>query len=148
MDIEDIIQVIVDGGDVQHMHMLSDILDDVLEEICKYDKEKYKQYELKLYKMAYGNTFTREMAEEIVSKMRPYAMKWSIEETQQIQSQYGINDISPADFFIVLNMAYNDYNNIFNENIEMYVRFVDDFVNDEDAKEDKVFNYFTQIVAD
>lgn len=145
MDIEDIIQRIVDSGNVEHMHMLSDILDDTLEEICKYDKDKYKQYELKLYKMAYGNTFTREMAEEIVYKMRPYGMKWSIEETQQIQSQYGINNISPADFFIVLNMAYNDYNDIFNENIEIYVRFVDDFVNDEDAKEDKVFTYFTTI---
>lgn len=145
MDIEDMVQRIVDSGNVEYMHILSDILDDTLEEICKYDKDKYKQYELKLYKMAYGNTFTREMAEEIVSKMRPYGMKWSIEETQQIQSQYGINNISPADFFIVLNMAYNDYNDIFNENIEMYVRFVDDFINDEDAKEDKTFIYFTTI---
>lgn len=145
MDIEDMVQRIVDSGNVEYMHTLSDILDDVLEEICKYDKDKYKQYELKLYKLAYGNTFTREMAEEIVSKMRPYGTKWSIEETKQIQSQYGMNDISPADFFIVLNMAYNDYNDIFNENIEMYVRFVDDFINDEDAKEDKTFIYFTTI---
>lgn len=145
MDIEDMVRRIVDSGNVEHMHMLSDILDDTLEEICKYDKDKYKQYELKLYKMAYGNTFTREMAEEIVSKMRPYGMKWSIEETQQIQSQYGINNISPADFFVVLNSAYNDYNDIFNENIEMYIRFVDDFINDEDAREDKTFIYFTTI---
>lgn len=145
MDIEDIIQTIIDNGDPQHMHMLSDILEDVMEDLQEYDEECYKKYEMKLYKMAYGNNLTRKMAEEIVSKMRPYAMKWSIEETQQIQSQYGISNINPVDFFVVVNSSFNDYHDIFNDNTEMYVRFTVDFINDEDAKKDKVFLYFTQI---
>lgn len=145
MDIEDIIQRIIDNGNIENMHTLSDILDDTLEELCKYDKEKYEKYKLDLYKMAYGTNLTREMAEKIVSKMKPYGKKWSLEETENLQTDYGIEDINPIDFFIVLNSAFNDYNDIFNNNIEMYVRFATDFINDEDAKESKVFLYFMNI---
>lgn len=140
MDIEDIIQTIIDNG-----NMLSDILEDVMEDLQEYDEECYKKYEMKLYKMAYGNNLTRKMAEEIVSKMRPYGQRWSIEETDELQRQYGISNINPVDFFVVVNSSFNDYHDIFNDNTEMYVRFTVDFINDEDAKKDKVFLYFTQI---
>ena len=46
-----------------------------------------------------------------------------------------------------MNSAYNDYRDLFNDNIEMYVRYSRDFILDEDAKNNKVFKYFTQIVA-
>ena len=145
MDIEDIIQRIVDNGDVEHMHILSDILEDVMEELKKYDKDCYEKYEMKLYKMAYGTNLTKSMAEKIVSKMRPYGEKWSIEQTEELQRQYGITNINSVDFYTVLNSAFNDYNDIFGDNIETYVRFTIDFINDEDAKKDKIFLYFTTI---
>ena len=145
MDIEDVIQKIVDNGSVEDMHKLSDILEDSLEMLEKYDKECYKKYEMDLYKMAYGSVLSEEMAQEIVSKMRPYRMRWSIEETQEVQNQFGLDNIRPVDFFVVMNQAYNDYKDLFNENIEMYARYANDFINDEDAKKDKIFLYFTQI---
>lgn len=145
MDIEEMIEQIVNTGSPEDMHLLSDMLEDTLEELCEYNEEKYKQYELKLYKIAYGNNFTKQKAEEVVSKMRPYGQRWSIEETEEIQRQYGMNNINLADFYIVINSAFNDYHDIFNDNIEMYVRFTSDFINDEDAKEDKTFRYFTTI---
>lgn len=145
MDIENIIQRIIDNGDIEHMHMLSDILEDVMEVVEKYDKECYKKYEMELYKMAYGNNLTREMAEKIVSNMRPYGQRWSLEESNEIQRQYGIDGINLIDFYTVLNSSFNDYRDIFNDNIEMYVKFTVDFINDEDAKEDKVFLYFLNI---
>lgn len=145
MDIEDIIQRVVDNGRVEDMHELSDILEDVLEMLEKYDEECYKKYEMKLYKMAYGSILSEKMAQEIVSKMRPYRMRWSIKETQEIQNQFGLDNIRPTDFFVVMNQAYNDYKDLFNENIEMYARYANDFINDEDAKSDKVFLYFTEI---
>ena len=86
-----------------------------------------------------------EQSKEIVSKMRPYRMRWSMEETQRIQDEYGLNNIRPTDFFVVINSAYNDYKDLFDENIEMYVRFANDFINDEDAKQDKVYIYYTTI---
>ena len=145
MDIENLIDKIVDNGDLESMKNLSEILEDLMEVIEQYDENCYKKYEMVLYKMAYGNMLNREMAENIVSKMKPYAMRWSIDETKQIQQQFGISDIRPIDFFVVINSAYNDYKNIFNEDIESYVKFAMDFINDEDAKNDKVFLYYTSI---
>lgn len=144
MDIEEIIEVIVDNGKVEDMHELSDILEDTIEILEEYYPEKYKKYEKKLYEMAYGCVLNEEMAREIVSKMKPYGERWSLEETDNIQRQYGLNFRKP-DFYVVINSAYNDYQDILKDDMEMYVRFVNDFINDEDAKQDKVYVYYTTI---
>lgn len=143
--IEDYIDKIARDGDIQEMIKLSKILEDTIDIVKDYEPEKYKKYEMCLYKMAYGDVLSRDMAEEIVSKMKPYRMKWSYEETTAIKNDYGYDDISPVDFFVVMNSAYNDYRAIFGEDIETYARFSELFINDEDAKEGKVFNYFTII---
>lgn len=145
MDIEEIIQAIVDNGRVEDMETLSDILEDTMLEIEKYDKECYDKYVMELYKMAYGNVLNKEMAEEIVSKMRPYGKRWSIEETKKLQEQYGIDNVRNSDFFVVMNSAYNDYRDLLDDNTEKYVKFTMDFIQDEDARPDKVFIYYTQI---
>ena len=146
MDIEEYIEIIVQNGKLEDMETLSELLEDTMEIIKDYDNECYKEMEMKLYKMANGNRLNRKMAEEIVNKMRPYGKRWSIEETRQMQEQRGISNISDVDFFIVINSAYNDYQNLFGDNIEDYVRFTMDFIQDEDAKQDKVFLYYTEIV--
>ena len=145
MDIKDYIEQIIKNGDVEHMENLSEILEDIMELLKKYDEEKYQKYKMYLYKMACGNVLNQDMAEEIVSKMRPYGMRWNLQETRDVQRQYGLDNINPIDFFVVINGAFNDYNDIFNDNIDLYVRFTNDFINDEDAKKDKVFTYFTTI---
>lgn len=73
-------------------------------------------------------------------------MRWSFEETKNLQRQRGINDIDEPSFYTVINSAYNDYKDLLGEDVENYVRFTIDFIKDEDAKEGKVFKYFTQIV--
>lgn len=144
MDIEEIIQVIVDNGRIEDMHELSDILEDTIEILQEYYPDKYKKYEIKLYEMAYGKVLNKKMAKEIVSKMRPYAEKWTMEETENIQREFGLN-FRDTDFYVVINSAYNDYNDIFRDDVEKYVRFASDFINDEDAKQDKVYLYYTII---
>ena len=146
MDIEEYIERIVDNGKIEDMQTLSDMLEDTMEIIKDYDKECYKEMEMKLYKMAYGNHLNKSMAEEIVHKMRPFGERFSFEETRNLQRQRGINDIDECEFYVVINSAYNDYKDLFNEDIESYIRFTIDFIKDEDAKEGKVFAYFTQIV--
>lgn len=152
MDIEDYIERIIDNGNVEDMHKLSEILEDVMELVQEYDTETYKKYEMCLYKMAYGSVLNREMAEEIVSKMRPYRMKWDLEETKRLQQQYGVDNINPIDFFVVLNSKYNDDKDTVerfaksqDEELEMYISLARDFIMDEDAKKDKVFIYYTTI---
>lgn len=145
MDIEEIIQKVVDNGRIEDMEKLSDMLEDTMEIIEKYDKECYDKYLMELYKMAYGDILNIDMAEEIVSKMKPYGKRWSIQETEKIQDQYGIDDIRSADFFVVLNSAYNDYRDLFEDDMQKYIKFTMDFIQDEDAKPGKVFLYFTTI---
>lgn len=152
MDIRDCIQKIAEDGDLKEMIKLSEILVDLMEIIKQYDEETYKKYEMHIYKMAYGTVLSRQMAEEIVSKMKPYGKRWSIEETKQIQEQYGIDDIRPIDFFVVMNSKFNDSRDTvekFSKNkedeLEMYICLSKDFIIDEDAKEGKVFYYFTTI---
>lgn len=146
MHIKKIIRQIVDNGNVDDMYKLTEVFEDVIDTLEEQGMQIYKDYEMQLYKMAYGNQLSQEMAEEIVEKMRPYGMRWNIEETQDLQNQYGLNHIKPADFYVVINSAYNDYRELFGEDIQMYVRYTDNFINDEDAKEGKVFNYFTTLV--
>ena len=71
-------------------------------------------------------------------------MRWSYEETRNLQRQRGINDIDDNEFFVVINSAYNDYKDLFGEDLESYIRFTIDFIKDEDAKEGKVFKYFVE----
>lgn len=142
MDIEKIIQRIVDNGSIEDMHTLSDILEEVMEIVKQYDERCYSEYAVELYKMAYGNHLNREVAEEIVQAMRPEGMRWSYDETRNLQNQRGLNNIPEADFFTVINSAYNDYKNLFGEDVESYIRFTVDFIEDEDAKPQKIINYF------
>ena len=144
MDIEKIIQRIVDNGRVDDMHELSDILEDVLEDLQTYNNDYYKKYLVDLYEMAYGCVLNEEMAKQIVSKMQPYGEKWTIGQTSKIQQEYGLN-FRDTDFYVVMNSAYNDFKDIFNDDIEMYVRYTNDFINDEDANKDKVYMYYTTI---
>lgn len=145
MDVEEYIEKIVKEGSIQEMEHLSDMLENLLEMIQEYDPACYKEYEMQLYKMAYGNKLNKEMAEEIVSKMMPYGKRWSFEETRKIQEQYGVQNIDSVDFFIVLNSAFNDYRDLFGDNLDSYIKFTIDFIQDEDAKDDKVFLYYITI---
>lgn len=103
MDIEEYIDRIVDNGKIEDMQTLSDMLEDTMEIIKDYDKDCYKEMEMKLYKMAYGNHLNKSMAEEIVHKMRPYGERFNFKEVEQMQRQRGINDIDPIEFYVVLN---------------------------------------------
>ena len=149
IDIRDCIEKIAQDGDINEMIKLTSILVDLMDMIKKYDEEAYKRYEMHIYKMAYGTVLNRQMAEEIVSNMKPYGKRWNIEETKQIQEEFGLDNIRPVDFFVVLNSRFNDNRDTIEkfaknkeEELDMYVCLAKDFIMDEDAKPDKVFNYF------
>lgn len=145
-EVKKMIQKIANDGNINEMEELSDILDEVICVIKDYDEKLYEKYKMELYRMAYGDVLNEEMAEKIVSKMKPYKMRWSLDETRDLQYQYGLENINDLDFFVVINSAFNDFRNLFEDNIDMYVKYTEDFINDEDAKEGKVFKYFTTIV--
>lgn len=72
INLEEMIEKIIDNGKLEDMQTLSELLEDTMEIIKDYDKDCYKDFEMKLYKMAYGNHLNKSMAQDIVNKMRPY----------------------------------------------------------------------------
>lgn len=145
MKIEECIEQIANNGKLEDMESLSNILEDTMKHLKNCNEEMYKKYEMELYKLAYGNILTREMAEDIVSKMQPYGKKWTFEDIKDVQMKYGADNLRTTDLFIVMNSAFNDYRDLFQDDTENYLRFAVDFIEDEDAKEDKVFLYYTII---
>lgn len=145
MEVKEYLKKIIEKGDRNDMEELSEIFDKAIYKVKDCDPEWYNKKCMKLYTMAYGKVLNEEMAEDIISKMEPYHMHWTLEQTRQVQTQNGLNNIRDIDFWIVLNSAYNDYHDIFEENIDMYVKYAKNFIMDEDGKEDKVFLYFTTI---
>ena len=118
--------------------MISSIID------CWEDEDK-KELENQLYEIAEGKVLNEEKAKTLISAMRPNGMKWSLDETTNVKNQFGYDDIRPVDFWIVMNSAYNDYYDLFKDNVEYYAKYAHGFIKDEDAVEDKVYYYFTMI---
>lgn len=152
MKIREYITKIGENRNIEDMQDLGDMLAEIIYEMKESHPELYHKYKLELYEMAYGKVLTKEMAEEIVSKMQPYREHWNYETTTAVKNQFGIKDISDVDFYVVMNKSYNDdYNTVekFAENddekLEMYISLTKDFVLDPDAKEGKVYTYFMVI---
>lgn len=145
MDIEQSIRQIVDDGNVDKMYELTELFEDAIDDMESFSEKCAKKYKMKLYILANGKVLNKELAEGIVKKMKPSGMRWTFEETRDIQDRYNLNHINPADFFVVMNSAFNDYRTLLGDNIDSYVQFTTDFIEDEDAVEGKVFTYFTTI---
>ena len=145
MKIKEYLERIIEKGDRKNMEELSDMLDKAIYKVKDCDPEWYEKKCMKLYTMAYGKVLNEEMAEDIISKMEPYHMHWTLEQTRQVQVQNGLNNIRDVDLWVVMNSAYSDYHDLFEDNLDMYVKYAKNFIMDEDGKEDKVFLYFTTI---
>lgn len=145
MNVKDYLIKIIERGKREDMEELSEIFDKAIYKVKDCDPDWYEKKCMKLYTMAYGKVLNEEMAKDIISKMEPYHMHWTLEQSKQIQAQNGLNNIRDIDFWITINSGYNDYHDLFDENIDMYVRYAKNFIMDKDGKEDKVFLYFTTI---
>ena len=54
--------------------------------------------------------------------MKPYGMKWTEEQTTEVMKAHGMS-LDPIEFWVVMNMAYNDYHKMFEEDVEKYANF-------------------------
>lgn len=145
MKVKEYIARIIANGNSRDMEELSDMLDKAIYKVKDCDQEWYDKKCMKLYTMAYGKVLNEEMARDIIMKMEPYHMHWSLEQTKEVQVQKGLNGIRSVDFWIVMNSAYNDFHDLFGDDLDMYVKYSKNFIIDADGKDDKVFLYYTTI---
>lgn len=137
------IEKIVENGKQEDMEKLSDMLVEIIYKMKELHYDLYKHYKMCLYEMAFGKVISDEMREEIVEKIGEH---WTLEQTEQVKNDYGYNDIPTNEFNLVMNMAYSDYKDIFEDNLDLYAKFSKAFIQDDDAKEGKVFIYFNEIL--
>jgi hypothetical protein len=126
------------------VHALAEVADMMLDTIKESEPEFYKHAESILYEAYYGKKLTHELAEKKIHCMKPYGMKWTEEQTTEVMHGHGLS-LDPVEFWIVMNMAYNDYHDMFEEDLEKYVEYAKLFIKDDDAEEGKVYTYFTKI---
>lgn len=123
---------------------LADVAEMLLDNIKESEPGFYAHAESVLYEAYYGKVLTKELAEKKIHCMKPYGMKWTEEQTTEVMRQHGFN-LDPVSFWYVMNMAYNDYHGMFDEDVEKYAMFSKMFIEDKDAKEGKVYTYAMKI---
>lgn len=138
------IQMIIDNGKPEDMEKLSDMLEEVIYYLKETNRAKYDKYKTKLMGMAYDYRFTEEFAKDIVDKMTKGEI-WDMNTVKAVMKNYNVNE-DYCEFYIVLNSLANDYGDIIStEDVETYIKMAKAFIDDPDAKEHKVWIYFTKI---
>ena len=130
---------IVELGKKEDMNCLGDMLIDLLYMLKETDYNKFKKYKNKIVGMAYNYTLDEELAYEIVEDMKPRGEYWDKETVISVVGNMpNINEI-----YVVMNSLANDYGNIIPlEDVDTYVKMTNAWINDPDAKPNKVWHYF------
>ena len=140
------IEKIGENKNIEDMYKLGDMLADLIYDTKESHPDIYKKYKNKLMGMAYGYKFDKEMAHEIVENMKPLGEYWDLKTIESVKNQNNLN-LDLYEFYVVMNAMANDYNQVISlDDVETYVKMSEAFINDEDAKEHKVWRYFTKIV--
>ena len=145
MKIKKMLEIIIDKGKSEDMYALNDMLDELICDLKEKQPKLYKEYKMKLMGMAYDYKLNDDMAMEIVNNMKPLGEYWDYDTTSKVKKDYGVN-ATDCDFYVVMNSLVNDYSKVIDkEDVETYVKMANAFINDDDAKKDKVWVYFTKI---
>lgn len=139
------IDKIVENGKQEDMDKLSEILVEIIYKMKEPHHELYKHYKDCLYEMAEGKVVSEEMAHEWVEDMKPIGEHWTMEETTNAMNSLGYKD-REIDFYVTSNMIYNDYYDLVKDNEELALKMAHSWINDTDAKEDKLYCYYKHII--
>ena len=139
------IEKIISSRDATKIKKLGELITDTISYMKTLDADEYENIECDLYEISEGKVLNEMKATTIIENMKPYGMHWTLEQTEQVRKSNGYTNIKPIDFWIVMNSGYNDFHSLFNEDVEMYAKYSKCFIEDEDASEYKVYEYFTEI---
>lgn len=146
MKIRRFIDDIVTKGNKEDMEKLSCVFEEAMCYLKEYDYDYYKKIKCDLYKLAYGEYITPELAEKWVGDMQP-RYKWEKADTDNVMKTKGIKEVSDVDFYVAMNMMYSDYGRILgDEDLDKYVEMSLRFLLDEDVAGNKLFNYYFGVV--
>lgn len=133
-----LMDMILQKGDLSKV---SDEFDKLLPSI---DRDTRERLTNALEKAAYY--ISPQKAQEIVSAMVSYGEHWSKEDVSKYIAQKGVPQEQCMQYYLVMNMAYNDYKQVADEfHIDepaFYFALAKSFIDDPDGKPLKVEKYF------
>ena len=128
------------------------IVSDALEKMKINSPEEYNGMVCHLEKYLYN--IDKEEAEKIVSKMyndNYNGGRWTYDQVLSVAEEKKLNEnISRPDFYVVMNMWDSDYCETMKglglyDNIDAYVMFACQWLNDDDFGDGKVYKYFIKL---
>ena len=144
MKVKEYIATIVKNGKQEDMNKLSDMLEEIICKTKEHHPDIYEHYKTCLYEMAYGKKLNKELAETWVKNMKPAGQHWTMEEAETAMKNKDIKS-SLADFYIAINMMYNDNYKLVKDNEELAIDLAINWLEDEDAVKDKMYEYYKYI---
>ena len=133
---------IVQLGKQEDMDCLGDMMVDLLYELKESNEMEYKKYKTKIKGMAYDYKIDEELAKDIVEDMKPLGEYWNME---TIKSVIPNDTHRLEDMYVVMNSLVNDYSNVINpEEVETYINMAHAWLDDVDAKPNKIWWYFVK----
>lgn len=104
-----------------------------------------RMYESEKLDKATAEEWVRSMENEDGTK----GPHWTMEQVKQVMAQKGVTG-EPVEFFVALNMVYSDYCKVAKKlgvnSIDFYVEMARAFLEDKDAGEGKLMNYYEYVV--
>ena len=143
--IKQYIEKISESKDTYKMNRLGEMLEELIYDLKDTRNDEYEEFKGELYELAYGKKISEEMAKKWVKDMKPIGEYWTMEKTTSVLQNSGYN-FSPIDFYVVANMMMNDYNDLTKEDEELAIEMAYDWLNDVDAKDNKLYCYWKHIV--
>lgn len=138
--LKEYINKIIEKGKNEGMECLKDILVGSLLELKENKPEEFKKYKIKLLGMANDYEIDEEMAKEIVKDMKPLGEYWNID---TVANAINGDTHRLANMYVVMNSLANDYQGVINlEEVDTYINMAHAWLDDEDAKPHKAWNYF------
>lgn len=144
-------KILEEDNEAKEKEMM-DIVFKAVKHVKHCDKKLYENIEMELYVLCYGYHLTDEICKEWVSHMEnedgTKGEHWNIDETNSVARQYKIDldKCTHYEWYATLNMMYSDYYGSVSNDVNSYVRLAQAFLNDDDAKPHKLFNYYMHIV--
>lgn len=127
--------------DKHREEMLDEALVDFYEKLSNELKREFKKA---LKAVAFH--IDHKEAREIVAKMEPSGEHWNMDQIEKAIAEKGVHHDKLIYYYLVMNMAYNDYKKTAEkfdlDNVDFYFCIARDFIEDPDAKEFKTELYF------
>lgn len=96
----------------------------------KLDPKDYQRLYDEIYETIYGEVLSDEKAKRLVCDMKPYGEHWTMEQVEQAISN---REWKLSTRYYTLNMMYNDYHKLFQEDTNKYVELALMWLEDEDG---------------